>query len=78
MSDVQTYQATVIAALQAAKILRLHDIPKILRAIDHADSVGPLLDPTLWMQKGQAMKEDRKVLQAALPLWNLAKAMEVE
>ncbi len=54
-------------------MLYIYDIQHMLRDIDHADSVGPLLDPTLWMKKGQQMREDREILKAALPLWNMAK-----
>jgi hypothetical protein len=72
MSDVETYQSAVQACAIAATLLRQHDIPELLRAIEHADAFGPLLDPTLWRDKHEAMNRDRKLLEAALPLWRLA------
>jgi len=72
------YQAAVLAAVLCAGILSEHDIPSLLAAIDSAESLGPLLDPTLWREKHQAMQEDREVLRAALPLWELAKKLEAE
>lgn len=74
-TEVGEYRAAVMACVIAAKMLAQHDLPKLLEAIAHADSVGPLLDPTLWMQKSQAMTEDKGMLQAALPLHALGKKL---
>lgn len=30
-----------------------------------------MLDPTLYRAKGQAMREDKRAVEAALPLWRL-------
>lgn len=59
----------------AAGILREHDLPMILAAIERADVFGPLLDPTLWRDKHRAMEEDRDMLRAAMPLWELGKRL---
>lgn len=74
MTDRQQaeYRDAVSACVMCAQILLMHDIRGMLDAIDKADAVGPLLDPTLWIKKNQAMAEDRKILLAALPLRNLA------
>lgn len=80
--EIAEYRAAVQAAVLCAKLLEQHDIPQLLRDIEHADAVGPILNPTLWMQKHGAMNEDREVLRAALALRNigvkLARAAEVQ
>jgi len=74
-ADVDDYRAAIHAAVIAANMLARHDIPQLLAAIEHADTVGPFLDPTLWMKNHKAMDEDRAVLEAALPLWKLAQKL---
>jgi hypothetical protein len=75
--DIEAYQAAVRAIALVAKLVVQHDIPKFLEAIEHADSVGPLLEPTLWREKRKAMLEDRELLRAALPLFDLGKKLEM-
>lgn len=67
-TEIETYRAAVTACVMAGQLLAMHDLPKLIRDIDRADAVGPLLNPTLWIQKNQAMKQDRAVLAAALDL----------
>lgn len=62
------YQAAVIACHVAARMLAQHPIDKLLEAIERADSIGPILDPSLWMKKRDAMNDDREVLRAARKL----------
>lgn len=69
------YQAAVIACHVAARMLAQHPVEKLLEAIERADSVGPLLDPTLWMKKRGAMNEDREMLKAALKLSKLGQKL---
>ena len=52
----------------AARFLADVNIPAALEAISRADSVGAILDPTLYRAKSAAMQEDAEVLRAALPL----------
>ena len=72
MSDVETYRAAVIAAKLAAELLAQHPIAELLRAIDRADAIGPILDPTLYRGKQVAMHEDKCILEAALRLAGFA------
>lgn len=69
---IHEYRDALKACLFAAGMLKAFDIPKILESIDHADAVGPILDPTLWMQKSEKMREDKEIFRAALPLYQLA------
>jgi hypothetical protein len=62
------YREAVLAAKFAANLLVAHDIAGILDAIERADAVGPIMDPTLYREKVGAMHEDRDLLRAALQL----------
>lgn len=70
--DQDDYRSAVMACRVAAKMLAQHDLSGLLRAVDRADAVGPILDPTLWRDKHEAMAEDAELLRAALPLAELA------
>jgi hypothetical protein len=67
-TQTETYQAAVLACAAARELLRLHDLPALLRAIDHADEAGPIADPTLYRERAGAMHEDRDLMRAALEL----------
>jgi len=75
-TEIETYRQAVLAAMHAGRMLRQYDIPGIVAAIDKANALGPFLDPTLWMQKQEAMSEDKALLEAALPLWNFFEEQE--
>lgn len=80
MSDqekIQEYREAIRHVIMIANMtLSMHDIPKLLADIERADAVGWIYDPTLYRDKLQAMNEDREVLNAALPLWKLAKEIQ--
>lgn len=65
----EEYQLCVQNVRLVASLLAEYRIADILAAIDRAETTGPLLDPTLWREKNQAMSEDKESLEAALPLW---------
>jgi hypothetical protein len=69
----EEYQNAIIAVSMCASILVQYDLPQLLADIATADTIGPLFDPTLWMKKNGAMYEDKELLEAALPLFLLAK-----
>lgn len=72
----EEYQATVRSCALVGSMLAQYDLPELLQAIDRADTVGPMLDPTLWIKKHGAMDEDKRLLEAALPLWRWAKEQQ--
>ncbi len=79
MSDaakIAEYREAVHACTLVASLLRAHDLPAMLEAIDRAHAVGPIVDPTLYRAKVGAMLEDREVLAAALPLWRIGEKLE--
>lgn len=65
---ISAYQEAVRTARLCAQLLSAHDIPQLLRDIERADAVGPMLDPTLWKRKRHAMEQDRDLLRAAVRL----------
>jgi len=67
------WQDSLRLVAMAALALESIDIPKMLERIDHADTVAPFFDPTLYMKKVDAMHQDREMLKAALPLWRFGK-----
>lgn len=71
-----SHHRAVIMTAQAARLLLMIDLPAALEAIAMAESVGPLFDPTLWIEKNEAMAQDKEFLEAALPLWQMAKRIE--
>lgn len=70
---IAEYQAALHACATIAKLLQYHDLPALLDAVSTAETVGPLMDPTLWRRQHQAMAEDKALLEAALPLWRWGK-----
>lgn len=78
MNEIEDYHSALLACITAAKVLQQHDLAKRLRDISTADTLGPMVDPTLWRDKHKAMYEDREVLEAALPLWKLGQRLGKE
>ncbi|MGH9462021.1 MAG: hypothetical protein ACRD1X_12430 [Vicinamibacteria bacterium] len=72
----EEYRDNLIMVLTSARTLLLVDVPDLLNRISRAETLGPLLDPTLWIRNHQAMEEDKELLEAALPLYNLAKMLQ--
>lgn len=73
---IAEYRNAVHACTLVASLLRAHDLPDLLQAIERAHAVGPILDPTLYRNKSAALLEDAEVLKAALPLWRLGGKLE--
>lgn len=63
------YRSAVISCNMAMAILARHDLDEILRDIERAETLGPIVDPTLWTEKYRQLKEDKALIQAALPLY---------
>ncbi len=72
---VAEYRHAIIILTAGARVIAGIDVPTLLQAIEYADGLGPLLDPTLWRDKHQAMEEDRQLLRAALPLHHFGKML---
>ncbi len=70
------YVGAVKAVHLCLAVLGQHDLQKVLANIGTAESIGPILDPSLWIQKGGAMAEDKEAVEAAMPLWRLARKLK--
>ena len=73
--ETEAYRAAVVGVVMAARALEGHDLEGILAAISRADTLAPMIDPTLWREKHKAMAEDAEMLRAALPLWKLGRLL---
>lgn len=75
---IRLYREAVRACHTAALLIAQHDLPGVLRAIAHADAFGPLLDPTAWRDKHEAMHQDREVVNAAMGLFEFGRKLHPE
>jgi hypothetical protein len=73
---IEEYQNTLRVCAMLSGLVGEHDIPKMLEMIERADSIGGMIDPTLYREKHGAMMEDKELLEAALPLWRIAKKFQ--
>lgn len=67
------YQAAVGSCALVGSMLTEHDLPGMLAAIERADSIGCMIDPTLYRDKVEAMHQDKELIEAAMPLYRWAK-----
>lgn len=66
--DEQEYMRTQASLMTLCQLLHSFnlDLRRFIRMIDHADAVGPILDPSLWMQGHSKMSEIREIALAFL------------
>lgn len=77
--NIDEWQCALHGCAMAAKVIAQYDIPDMLDRMKRAEAVGPILDPTLYREKGQDMERDMELVEAARPLWEWAqKARETE
>lgn len=70
------YPEDLVAVASHARMLALVDVPAMLAMIERADAVGAVLDPTLYREKAAVMMIDKRLLEAALPLYRMGKELE--
>lgn len=70
------YQAAVGSCALVGSMLTQYDLPAMVRAIEYAEAMGPMIDPTLYREKREAMDQDKDLLEAALPLWRWAQGQK--
>lgn len=81
MSDeakIKEYRDAILNITVCMNMLSGYDLPGILKAIEYADSVGPVFDPTLWRDKNKLMREDMEMVKAAMPLWRLQEELRAK
>jgi hypothetical protein len=60
------YKANLASLWAMAHLVEEAPIAEMLAAADYADAVGSILNPTLYIQKAQALREDTEMLGALL------------
>lgn len=63
----EEYEQLQVQVLLVGGLVREWDIDGALEAIGHADSVGPIVDPTAWMRGQASMHDYERMLRALLP-----------
>ena len=63
---IEKYRTALLHCALAAKLLGTHDLPKLLSDINRAETLGPMVDPTLYREQHLAMAQDKALLEAAL------------
>jgi hypothetical protein len=63
--NAQFHIDTMLQVLIAAQSIADLDLQPLINAIDQADTVGALIDPTLYMAKREALAQSRALLVAA-------------
>lgn len=51
-----------------ARIIAMLPLETWLEAINRAEAVGPIVDPTLWIKANGNMADVKRLIQAAMPL----------
>lgn len=62
----EDYRRLMISLYLVGDMLLKMPLDGLLRAQEHAETFGPLLDPTLYREKGRELGEDKSIVQAAL------------
>lgn len=64
--DEATFLATREAMVSVGRLIVSTplDLDGFIAAIDHAETVGPILDPTLYIAAGDEMRKQRHVAEA--------------
>lgn len=63
--DEEDFHATMGLVLNSARMLRILDLEGFVSACNRADSVGPIVDPTLWMKGHGDLDRCRRIAAAA-------------
>lgn len=63
--DKVTYTLTQQQVLLIAQLVQGLDLDEFLRSINWADTVGPIVDPTLWMRGSKNMAFIEELARAA-------------
>lgn len=74
----RTSEEWFMALLDLANVARQiasYDVPKMIELAGRADSLGPILYPTLYKAKHRDLEFNVELLNAALPLFRLAQKL---
>ena len=60
----ENYQPTLAGLWALVRLIEESPLSEMLAAAERADSIGAILDPTLYREKGRALAEDIEMLDA--------------
>jgi len=63
--DKERYKDTLAALLEMALLVRVLPLDECLTAINHAETMGPILDPTLYQAAYRSLDDTRRLVLAA-------------
>ena len=75
---VAEYQEAIRTCMMALAMLGQHAFAELLRCINLAESVGPLLHPTKWRSKHVAMEQDKQLLEGAHAFCGVLRKLQAE
>lgn len=76
--DRLEYDVQLRLVFNLAALVRQLRIEQVLRAMDKAESVAPIVDPTLWLRASGSLQQQRKIVEAALRFQRVVKEVAVE
>ena len=62
--SIEEYQSMVQLCYALGVMAEAVPTEVLLASIERADSVGWFIDPTLWRDKGPALRQDKKIVEA--------------
>jgi len=74
--DGADVQRVMFVLQAAARALATVPLDQYLADVDHANTVAPIFNPTLWMRGEKSMNEWADLARAALPLWRIGRQIE--
>lgn len=76
----QQYALSLSLVGQAATLLSLADLDTVLRTIGMAESVGPILEPTMYRNASVSgsLRQQREIVEAAIALRDVAQRIQKE
>lgn len=72
----KAYRKQLLKLIHALQVIHTVDVPKLIQNINTAETIGPMIDPTLYRQNQKAMKEDKEMLKALLPAWEFGNKLK--
>jgi len=60
------YMAIQVQLVLLAQVVEPLDLVRFLSAIDHSETMGPIVDPTLYLQTANKLENVKRLAQAAL------------
>jgi hypothetical protein len=69
IQTIEDYRATLIRCYDALAAIATLPLDELTALQEQADALGPILSPTVWLERRQMLDEDRQVVQALQAAW---------